>query len=91
MQDQRKTSVTYQAIHPELAGQRIDHFLFCLLKNVPKNLIYRLIRTGQIRINKKRTKLDYRIAAGTPIARPTTIAPRIQPKLLSGSDEPGLA
>ena len=70
MQYQRKTSVAYQTIHPELAGQRIDHFLFCLLKNVPKNLIYRLIRTGQIRINKKRTKLDYRLTAGDTLRIP---------------------
>lgn len=85
MQYQRKASVTYQTIHPELAGQRIDHFLFCLLKNVPKNLIYRLIRTGQIRINKKRIKLDYRLTAGDTLRIPPVevkeiLQPFIPPK-----------
>jgi 23S rRNA pseudouridine955/2504/2580 synthase len=85
MQDQRKTSVTYQAIHPELAGQRIDHFLFCLFKKVPKDLIYRLIRTGQIRINKRRTKLNYRLATGDTLRIPPldikeTLQPFIPPK-----------
>ncbi|QQS16330.1 MAG: RluA family pseudouridine synthase [Neisseriales bacterium] len=70
MSSQRKTSVTYSLIHEEYAGQRIDHFLHCLLKNAPKSLIYRFIRTGQVRINKRRTTPDYRLMAGDNIRIP---------------------
>ena len=42
-------------------GQRIDNFLFARLKGVPKGLIYRLLRTGKIRVNGKRIKQTYRL------------------------------
>jgi len=42
-------------------GQRIDNFLFTRLKGVPKGLIYRLLRTGKIRVNGKRVKQTYRL------------------------------
>ncbi|QMU60715.1 MAG: RluA family pseudouridine synthase [Gammaproteobacteria bacterium] len=42
-------------------GQRIDNFLFTRLKGVPKGLIYRLLRTGKIRVNGKRIKQTYRL------------------------------
>ena len=42
-------------------GQRIDNFLITNLKGVPKSLIYRLLRTGKIRVNKKRVKQTYRL------------------------------
>ncbi|HZX90789.1 MAG TPA: S4 domain-containing protein, partial [Rudaea sp.] len=37
-------------------GQRIDNFLLGQLKGVPKSLVYRILRTGQVRINGKRAK-----------------------------------
>jgi len=42
-------------------GQRIDNFLFTRLKGVPKGLIYRLLKTGKIRVNGKRVKQTYRL------------------------------
>ena len=48
----------------EDAGQRLDNFLFRTLKGVPKSHVYRLLRTGQVRVNKKRVKPDYRLEAG---------------------------
>ena len=42
-------------------GQRIDNFLISHLKGVPKSHIYRLLRKGEIRVNKKRIKADYRL------------------------------
>lgn len=42
-------------------GQRIDNFLFTRLKGVPKSRIYRILRKGEVRVNKKRIKPDYRI------------------------------
>ncbi|MBN1684979.1 MAG: RluA family pseudouridine synthase [Gammaproteobacteria bacterium] len=45
----------------EQEGRRLDNFLLSQLKGVPKSLIYRLIRQGHIRVNKKRAKSSYRI------------------------------
>ncbi len=42
-------------------GQRIDNFLITLLKGVPKSRIYRIIRKGEIRVNKKRVKAEYKL------------------------------
>ncbi len=46
------------------AGQRIDNFLFRLCKGVPKSHLYRLLRNGEIRINKKRADCSQRLAQG---------------------------
>lgn len=51
-------------------GQRIDNFLLGQLKGVPKSLIYRILRTGQVRINGKRAKPDARIADGDEVRIP---------------------
>jgi 23S rRNA pseudouridine955/2504/2580 synthase len=48
-------------IDAERDGQRIDNFLFARLKGVPKGLVYRLLRTGKIRVNGKRVKQTYRL------------------------------
>ncbi len=52
------------------AGQRIDNFLLKELKGVPKSHIYRILRTGQVRINKRRVKPDYRLQIGDQIRIP---------------------
>jgi 23S rRNA pseudouridine955/2504/2580 synthase len=51
-------------IGPERDGQRIDNALSTLLKGVPKSVIYRILRTGQVRVNGKRAKPDTRLTAG---------------------------
>lgn len=43
------------------AGQRIDNFLFTILKGVPKSHVYRILRTGQVRVNGRRIKPTYRL------------------------------
>lgn len=51
-------------VGPERDGQRLDNCLSTLLKGVPRSLIYRLLRTGQVRVNGKRAKPDTRLADG---------------------------
>ena len=51
-------------VGPERDGQRIDNALATLLKGVPKSVIYRILRTGQVRVNGKRAKPDTRLVAG---------------------------
>ncbi len=51
-------------VAPGFEGQRIDNFLLTRLKGVPKTMIYRLLRKGEVRVNKGRIKPDYRIKEG---------------------------
>ncbi len=51
-------------VGPERDGQRVDNCLSALLKGVPRSLVYRLLRTGQVRVNGKRVKPDTRLAEG---------------------------
>lgn len=57
-------------VAPELAGQRIDNFLRTQLKGVPKTLIYRILRKGEVRVNKGRIKPEYKLQAGDIIRVP---------------------
>ena len=56
-----KPQVRFYTADSEDAGQRIDNYLVKTLKGVPKSLVYRLLRKGEIRVNKKRTKPDYKL------------------------------
>lgn len=51
-------------------GQRIDNFLLGQLKGVPRTLIYRLLRTGQVRVDGGRCKADQRLQAGQQVRIP---------------------
>jgi 23S rRNA pseudouridine955/2504/2580 synthase len=66
-------------IHAEQAGQRIDNFLVKVLKGVPKTLVYRILRKGEVRVNKGRIKPDYRLKEGDVV--------RIPPLRLSEPDK----
>ncbi|HEY9513348.1 MAG TPA: pseudouridine synthase, partial [Rhodanobacter sp.] len=57
-------------VGPERDGQRIDNALVTLLKGVPKSMIYRLLRTGQVRVNGKRAKPDTRLIDGDTLRIP---------------------
>ena len=57
-------------VSEERDGQRIDNFLATQLKGVPKSLVYRILRTGQVRINGKRAKADTRVSGGDEVRIP---------------------
>lgn len=57
-------------IDAEQAGRRLDNFLLSLFSGVPKSLFYRLMRGGQIRVNKKRVKPTYRLEQGDAVKVP---------------------
>lgn len=67
-------------VAPDHAGQRIDNFLLARLKGVPKTLIYRILRKGEVRVNKGRIKPDYKLQAGDVV--------RVPPLRLPERDEP---
>jgi 23S rRNA pseudouridine955/2504/2580 synthase len=60
-QSEDKPQVRFITIDSEDAGQRIDNFLLRTLKGVPKSHLYRLMRKGEIRVNKKRIKPVYKL------------------------------
>jgi 23S rRNA pseudouridine955/2504/2580 synthase len=64
------SSVRILDVGPERDGQRVDNCLAALLKGVPKTHIYRLLRTGQVRVNGRRAKPDTRLAAGDRLRIP---------------------
>lgn len=57
-------------ISDDEAGQRIDNFLLARLKGVPKSMIYRIVRKGEVRVNKGRIKAEYKLAPGDVVRVP---------------------
>ncbi|MDB6095762.1 MAG: rRNA pseudouridylate synthase [Francisellaceae bacterium] len=55
------SSVSYVTVSNNAEGQRIDNFLINHLKGVPKSLIYKIVRKGEVRVNKGRVKPCYRV------------------------------
>lgn len=65
-----KESVNWVTVDEGGAGQRIDNFLVKILKGVPKSRIYRLVRSGELRVNSKRVDVDYRLQEGDRLRIP---------------------
>jgi 23S rRNA pseudouridine955/2504/2580 synthase len=57
-------------VDEESAGQRLDNFLIRQLKGVPKTHVYRIIRSGEVRVNKGRAAADTRVATGDVVRLP---------------------
>jgi 23S rRNA pseudouridine955/2504/2580 synthase len=80
MNETKATAVHMIEVDEGSAGQRIDNFLLKTLKGVPKTRIYRILRKGEVRVNKKRIKPDYRLNLGDIV--------RIPPVRVSDKPEP---
>jgi 23S rRNA pseudouridine955/2504/2580 synthase len=70
-------------IDDSAAGQRIDNFLLRVCKGVPKSHIYRILRSGEVRVNKGRVDAQYRLALGDLV--------RVPPIRVAQPDEPAAA
>lgn len=77
--------VTFIEITADRAGQRIDNFLITHLKGVPKSRIYRLLRKGEVRVNKGRIKAGYRLNAGDMVRIPPVRQSKPEEKPLPGN------
>jgi 23S rRNA pseudouridine955/2504/2580 synthase len=75
-----KSPVVLRTITAEEAGQRIDNFLMRHFKTVPRSRVYRLLRKGEVRVNRKRVDAEYRIAEGDEV--------RLPPVRIESGDEP---
>jgi 23S rRNA pseudouridine955/2504/2580 synthase len=78
---ERSQGASHAEIDAELAGQRLDNFLLTRLKGVPRSHVYRLIRSGQVRVNSGRVKPHYRLKQGDSVRVPPVRrrAPRAGP------------
>lgn len=63
-------TVQRRTVGPEEAGQRLDNYLLRHLKGVPKSRIYRIVRSGEVRINGGRCQPDQRLAEGDELRLP---------------------
>jgi 23S rRNA pseudouridine955/2504/2580 synthase len=70
MKNLRQESATWHEVDAEAAGQRIDNYLTRHLKGVPKSHVYRILRSGEVRINSRRVAPDYRVQAGDRLRMP---------------------
>ena len=76
------------AVDADSAGQRLDNFLIRHLKGVPKTHVYRIIRSGEVRINKGRASADTRVAEGDSVRLPPV---RISEKVAEKAAHPAPA
>lgn len=76
-----KSPVILRTVTDDEAGQRIDNFLMRHFKTVPRSRVYRLLRKGEVRVNRKRVGAEYRILAGDEV--------RLPPVRIETGEEPG--
>jgi 23S rRNA pseudouridine955/2504/2580 synthase len=95
-----KESARWHEVGEEGEAQRVDNYLLRLLKGVPKSHIYRILRSGEVRVNSGRVRPEYRLAQGdrlrlppmerTPVASPPSSdripAPRLTAEILYEDD-----
>ena len=87
--DPAAAAVRQLTVDAESAGQRLDNYLLRLLKGVPKTHVYRVIRSGEVRVNKGRAGADTRVAEGDVIrVPPMRIASRADAPLAPAREFP---
>ena len=80
MNDLSKARATWLEVGEEAEAQRIDNYLLRILKGVPKSHVYRVLRSGEVRVNSGRIKPEYRLKAGDRIrVPPIRIAEKKEP------------
>jgi 23S rRNA pseudouridine955/2504/2580 synthase len=77
--------VQWLEVTDQEAGQRLDNFLLKHLRKVPKTLVYRIIRKGEVRVNKGRAKADTRLNVGDQVRVPPVTMPDSGEKVLPPS------
>ena len=85
-------SATQLTVDENAQGQRLDNFLLRYLKGVPKTHVYRIIRSGEVRLNKGRAQADTRVAEGDVVRiPPIRISDRVAEKAEALSQSPAPA
>ncbi len=77
-----RPEVTWLEVGEESDGQRIDNFLVRHLKGVPKSHVYRILRSGEVRVNSGRIKPEYRLQVGDKVRVPPVRVSERKPVVL---------
>ena len=75
-----RPSARYRDVDAGSAGQRLDNYLLGALAGVPRSHVYRLIRSGQVRVNSGRVRAGYRLREGRPRKGPACIRAPLRPR-----------
>src|SRR6266545_8390894 len=70
MNELSKEAATWLEVGEDGASQRVDNYLTKILKGVPKSHVYRVLRSGEVRVNSGRVGPDYRLQAGDRVRLP---------------------
>ena len=81
-----KTSVSRATISEDEQGQRLDNFLLKICKGVPKSHVYRIVRSGEIRVNDKRAAVSYRLQTGDTLRIPPIRIAQRQEEIVAGAE-----
>jgi len=82
--------VVWVTVDEDNHGQRLDNFLLAQLRGVPRSIIYRIVRKGEVRINKGRVKPDTRLVTGDLVRIPPVIRKEKAPQAAPGSRVQGV-
>ena len=85
MAEVSKNSVTQAIITEDEAGQRIDNFLLKVCKGVPKSHVYRIVRSGQVRVDRKRVDASYRLEIGDVLRIPPIRIAEREEEIVAGA------
>ncbi len=83
--DKQAPQVRLVEVSREDAGQRIDNFLSRHLKGVPRSMIYRILRRGEVRVNSGRIQPRYKVKAGDRVRIPPVRVAAVQPVAVPGN------
>jgi 23S rRNA pseudouridine955/2504/2580 synthase len=96
MKNLTQESASWHEVGAEAAGQRVDNYLTRHLKGVPKSHIYRILRSGEVRVNSRRVPASYRVQEGDRLrlppvrtarpARPAAPGPRLRAGVIHEDD-----
>jgi 23S rRNA pseudouridine955/2504/2580 synthase len=86
---ENRPAVTMHEVDEGSAGQRIDNFLVRILKGVPKSHVYRILRSGEVRVNSKRVDASYKLALHDVVrVPPVRLAERPAANAITGVSAP---
>ena len=90
----KSDAVVWIRIGEDADGQRLDNYLFRIAKGVPKSHLYRIVRAGEVRVNKKRATVDTRLSLGdelrVPPIRVSAVPKKEVARPIDGVELPGV-
>ena len=86
MAEVSKNSVTQACIDENGHDQRLDNYLLKICKGVPKSHLYRIVRSGEVRVNGTRVEVSYRLQAGDILRLPPIRVAQSRDEVLAGAE-----